>query len=54
MFRGYPGRRVDNILKEVKHERMEALKQKLRTHKKILPFVKQFQPALPDLKNMDK
>ena len=43
-----------NSSKEVKHERKEALKQKLTTHKKIPPFVKQFQPAFPDLKNMDK
>ena len=37
--------------------RKEALKQKLGTHKKILPFVTQFQPSLyQNLKNilMDK
>ena len=57
ILRGYSEQKVDNMLSEVKHEdRTEALKQKLRSHKKILTFVTQFQPSLPHLKNilMDK
>ena len=35
-------------LRTIKHEdRKEALKQKTGTHKKLLPFFKQFQPSLP-------
>ena len=54
--RGYPKQKVDNIPSEIKHEdRNEALKQKLGTHKTILqPFVTQFQPSLPNLKNILK
>ena len=55
--RDYPSNLVDEILSEVNFaERKNALTQKQRTHKKILPYVTQFQPSLPCLKNilMDK
>ena len=54
--RGYPKQKVDNIPSETKNgDRNEALKQKLGTHKKILrPFITQFQPSLPNLKNILK
>ena len=51
--RGYPERMVENILSEVKYEdRKEAVKHKMRTHKRLLPFVAQFQPSLPNLKSI--
>ena len=55
--RGYPSNLVDKILSEVNFaDRKNALTQKQKVHKKILPFVTQFQPSLPCLKNilMDK
>ena len=46
--RGYPNNLVEKILSEVKFaERKNAL-----TQKKILPFVTQFHPSLPCLKNI--
>ena len=51
--RGYPNNLVDKILSEVKFaERKNALTQKQKAHKKILPFVTQFHPSLPFLKNI--
>ena len=55
--RGYPDSLVDKILSEVNFaDRKNALTQKQKAQKKILPFVTQFQPSLPCLKNilMDK
>ena len=55
--RDYPEKMVGKILSEVEYKyRKTALEQKKRTHKKLLPFVTQFQPSLPNLKNilMDK
>ena len=55
--RGYPNSLVDKILSEVNFaDRKNALTQKQKAQKKILPFVTQFQPSLPCLKNikMDK
>ena len=55
--RGYPEQIVETILSEVKYEdRKEFLKKKMRTQKRLLPFVTQFQPSLPNLKSilMDK
>ena len=55
--RGYPNSLVDKILNEVNFaDRKNALTQKQKAQKKILPFVTQFQPSLPCLKNilMDK
>jgi len=49
--RGYPGTLVNKTLSEVKfEERKSALQQKKRTHIKILPFVTQYHPAVPNLK----
>jgi len=40
-------------LSEIKYkERKETLKQKTRTHEKLLPFTTQFQPSLPNLKSI--
>ena len=51
--RGCPSNLVDKILSEVNFaERKNALTQKPKAHKKILPFVTQFQPSLPCLKNI--
>ena len=51
--RGYPSNLVEKILSEVKFaERKNALTQKQKAHKKILPFVTQFHPSLPCLKNI--
>ena len=51
--RGYPNNLVGKILCEVKFtERKNALTQKQKAHKKILPFVTQFHPSLPCLKNI--
>ena len=55
--RGYPNSLVDKILSEVNFaDRKNALTQKQKAQKKILPLVTQFQPSLPCLKNilMDK
>ena len=53
--RGYPNNLVDKILSEVKFaERTNALAQKQKAHKKIIPFVTQFHPSLPCLKNILK
>ena len=49
----YPNNLVDKILSEVQFaERKNALTQKQKAHKKILPFVTQFHPSLPCLKNI--
>ena len=51
--RDYPNNLVDKILSEVKFaERKNALTQKQKAHKKILPFVTQFHPPLLCLKNI--
>ena len=51
--RGYPNRLVDKILSEVNFaDRKNVLTQKQKAQKKILPFVTQFQPSLPRLKNI--
>lgn len=51
--RGYPNNLVDKIISEVKfEERKNALTQTQKAHKRILPFVTQFHPSLPCLKNI--
>ena len=51
--RGYPNNLVDKIISEVKiAERKNALTQTQKAHKRILPFVSQFHPSLPCLKNI--
>ena len=44
---------IDKHLSEVKHhERMSALQNKTKTHKKILPFVTEYRPSVPNLKKI--
>ena len=51
--RGYPDNLVNKVLSEVKfEERKPALLQKIRAHKRILPFVTQYHPAVTNLKNV--
>ena len=51
--RGYPARIVEKHLSEIKFSgRKMSLAQKVKTaQKKIVPFVKQYHPALPNLKD---
>ena len=49
----YPNNLVDEIISEVKfEERKNALTQTQKAHKRILPFLTQFHPSLPRLKNI--
>ena len=49
--RGYPQNLINNALSEVKFEqRTQALLQRNETKKRILPFIKQYHPAVPNLK----
>ena len=51
--RGYTDKLIDKKLPEVKHhERMSALQNKTKTHKKVLPFVTEYRPSVPNLKNI--
>ena len=51
--RGYPINFVENALSEVKHEgRKQSLAKKQKEPKRILPFVTQFHPAVPNLKQI--
>ena len=51
--RGYPTGVIKKHLSEVNFERKTKLEQKNKAaHKKILPFVTQYHPALPSLKNI--
>ena len=51
--RGYPEALVITVLSGVKfEERKSALLQKDKTHRKILPFVTQYHPAVPNLKKI--
>ena len=52
-MRGYRDKVIDKHLSEVKHhERMSALQNKTKTHKKILPFVIEYRPSVPNLKKI--
>ena len=52
-MRGYPEALVNTVLSGVKfEERKSALLQKDKTHRKILPFVTQYHPAVPNLKKI--
>ena len=52
-MRGYPNTLVNKVLSEVKFdEQKSALQQKEKMHKRILPFVTQYLPAVPNLKNI--
>ena len=51
--RGYPDNLSEKILSEVKFsERPSALQNKQKTHKRILPFVTEYRPSVPNLKNI--
>ena len=51
--RGYPETLTNKVLSEVKfEERKSALQQKDKTQRKILPFVTQYHPAVPNLKKI--
>ena len=51
--RGYPERLIQETLSEVKYEnRNAALTQKPKENKRILPFVTQYQPSVPNLKQI--
>ena len=51
--RGYPGNLSEKILSEFKFsERPSALQNKQKTHKRILPFVTEYRPSVPNLKNI--
>ena len=50
-YRGYLDNLVDKTLSEVKfRERMSALQNKQKTRKNILPFVTEYRPSVPNLK----
>ena len=51
--RGYPDNLSEKILSEVKFsERSSVLQNKQNTHKRILPFVTEYRPSVPNLKNI--
>ena len=51
--RGYPDNLLENVLSEIKfNERMLALLNKQKTRKRILPFVTEYRPSVPNLKNI--
>ena len=51
--RGYPDNLVDKTLSEVKFsERMSALQNEQKTGKRVLPFVTEYRPSVPNLKNI--
>ena len=51
--RGYPGNLSKKILSEVNFsQRMSALQNKQKTRKRILPFVPEYRPSVPNLKNI--
>jgi len=51
--RGYPDNPLENTLSEIKFsERMSALQNKQKTCKIILPFITEYRPSVPNLKNI--
>jgi len=51
LTRGYPENFIQTTLSEVTFEdRNQALRQKQKQNKRILPFVTQYHPAVPNLK----
>ena len=51
LARGYPNNLIEKILSETKFTgRVSALKQDKQTQKEILPFVTQYQPSVPNIK----
>ena len=56
-LRGYPNNFIEKVLSEVKFsDRKSALNEKTKARKEILPFVTQYDPRVPNLKQilMDK
>ena len=52
-MKGFRDKVIDKHLSEAKHhERMSALQNKTKTHKKILPFVTEYHPLVPSLKKI--
>ena len=50
--RGYPDNLIENTLSEIQFsERMSALQNKQKTRKRMLPFVTEYRPSVPNLKN---
>ena len=53
LSRGYPKRLIETLLSDVKFtERESALRKKNENRKELLPFVTQYQPSVPNLKNV--
>ena len=51
--RGYPDNLIENTLSEIQFsERMSALQNKQKKRKRILPFVTEYRPSVPNLKNI--
>ena len=51
--RGYPDKLLNMILSKVNFsQRMSALQNKQKTRKRILPFVTEYRPSMPDLKHI--
>ena len=51
--KGYPDKLLNMTLSEVNFsERMSALQNKQKTRKRILPFVTEYRPSMPDLKHI--
>ena len=51
--RGYPEKLVNKVLAEVEFKnRKSALQQKPKLQKRLLPFVTQYNPSVPNLKNI--
>ena len=51
--RGYPDNLLNMTLSEVNFsQRMSALQNKQKTRKRILPFVTEYRPSMPDLKHI--
>ena len=43
---------IPPVARKMHHERMSALQNKTKTHKKILKFVTEYRPSVPNLKNI--
>ena len=51
--RGYPDILVDKTLSEVEFsERMSALQNKQKAGKRVFPFITEYRPSVPNLKNI--
>ena len=53
MERAYPQNFIDNTLSEVRfHQKRQTLLQRNKTKKRVAPFITQYHPAVPNLKEM--